>query len=72
VLGLDPTLLDFQFPRFPDFEFPNFHAPPPAAPAPDKLSDPNLTLSHASRPKTKYVERSPCCDMHDMQLGIGA
>ena len=60
---LDPIFLDFQVPRSPNsqiFRFPDFQTPPPA-PAPDELSDPNLTPL-PTHPGIKYVTRSPCCD----------
>ena len=41
--------------------FPDFQTPPPAAP--DEFSDPNLTPL-PTHPGTKYVARSPCCDLH--------
>ena len=39
------TFPDLQVPRFPDFQTP----PAPPAPAPDELSDPNLTLSQRTQ-----------------------
>ena len=41
-------------------KFQDFQTPP--APAPDELSDPNLT-SLPVHPGTEYVARSPCCDI---------
>ena len=60
---LDPTFLDFQVRRSPNSQisrFPDFQTPPAAA-APDELSDPNLTPL-PTHPGVKYVARSPCCD----------
>ena len=56
---------EFQIPRFPGSQisrFPDFQTPQAAAPAPDELSDPNLTPlpTHSG---IKYVARSPCCDL---------
>ena len=49
-----------QISKIPDFQT-------PAAPAPDELSDPNLTpLPTHPGIKLKYVARSPCCDKGDV------
>ena len=63
---LDPTFLDVQVPRSPNSQisrFPDFQTPP----APDELSDPNLTPlpTHSG---IKYVARSPCCDVVKLAL----
>ena len=55
---LDPTFLDFQVPRSSNSQisrFPDFQTPP--APAPDELSDPNLTPL-PTHPGIKYVARA--------------
>ena len=46
-------------------KFPDFQTPPTPAPAPDELSDPNLTPL-PTQPGIKYVARSPCCDLHNL------
>ena len=64
---LDPKFLDFQVPRSPKSKisrFPDFQTPP----APDELSDPNLTPL-PTHPGIKYVTRRPCCDVCAVQGG---
>ena len=68
---LDPTFLDFQVPRSPNSQisrFPDFQTLPPA-PAPNELSDPNLTPL-PTHPGIKYFARSPCCDNWQQCYGI--
>ena len=88
---MDPTFLDFQVPRSPNYQiskFPDFQAPrfanfqiprlpdsqtTPAAPAPapDEPSDPNLAPL-PMHPGIKYVARSLCCDIKELNASAGS
>ena len=54
-LFFDPTFLDFQVPKSPNFWI--FRSPDFQTPAPDELSDPNLT-PFPTHPGIKYVART--------------